>query len=292
MPGDINPYAIVLETDGSDEQLITTQNGNRRARGRIVGGIRDKATMAEMKARMMVLWKQGEMYETIGEMVTSEFGLPKDQRIRANAVHYHVKNQIKHWKEVGLLAVDEKMALVLARYDQLEEICTNAYYASIEGRVTTNYKKQITRARSKEREKMLKDQIEAQRNEEISSGKKITIHDIGNLEEALITTQENIEEYERIELNEAGDPRWVALLLDINDKRAKLWNLHNKSAEQDGDKERARLSDTVRDERIKAIMISALMRKTGDLGNLAPAAPLGGHKTPVATEGEDELDDD
>lgn len=289
MPEEVDPIGIVIEADAEGKDLVPNGlTGGMRMKGRLAGGVRDKLTMAEMKARMSSMWKNGDSYLDIAETVSDEFGLEGDQRLKPNGIHYHIKEMLKYWKEQGLLNIDEKQAMVLTRYDQLEAIITEAYFASCQGKSTKIYEKQIERARSKDREEWIRESIAEERQKAKDENRKPDLNFLGEIESTLMDTSEKIKENERFEGSSSGDPRWTAQLIDINDKRAKLWNLHAKAGEISPDQELARLTDEARDERLKAVLVAALMRKTGNLGNLAPASPLGGFeegenpKVPVA----------
>lgn len=281
----VNPYEIVLASDGPHKEIATngTKVGKRR-KHRLAGGVRDKLTMAEMKARMSALWKEGDTYPEIAQKVSDEFGLVGDARISSNGIAYHIKHQLEYWRTMGLLHIDERQAMILAKYEQLEMIATEAYFTSCQGKTTTHHQKQTERARSKDREAILLEQIRAERErrQENQRGTQPTFDPIYNEEElkdSLAIVQQKISKYTRKEENLAGDPKWVAILIDINDKRAKLWGLHSRKGPDSDEAERARLTDQERDERLAAVLSAAASRKQqqGDT-NLAPPAPLGGWK--------------
>jgi len=279
MPEEVDPRGIVKESDIKEGRVMIGNGltGGTRMKGRLAGGVRDKLTMAEMKARISSLWKDGELYANIANIVSDEFGLEGDMRLKPNGIHYHIKEQIKYWKEAGLLSIDEKQALVLTRYDQLEALITEAYFASCEGKSTRIYEKQIDRARSKDREETIRDIIAEERASAKSQNRKMDTKFLGELPDTLMMTAEKVKENERLEGNSPGDPRWTAQLIDINDKRAKLWNLYAKMGEDNPDQELARLSDEARESRLTAVLTAMLARKTGNLGMLAEPSPLGGH---------------
>ena len=280
----VNPKEILLTTDNIDGTIVDGKNGGRRMKGRLAGGVRDQLTMAEMKARMASLWKDGALYIDIAATVSDEFGLEGSHRFNANSIHYHIKNLKKYWRDIGLLHVDERMSLILARYDQLEMLAMEAYFASCTGRNTTNYEKSIERARSRDREKILREQIQQERerrSEELHGNQKGKPQfefqfDDGELEDTLVTTHERIKEYSRQEDNLAGDPKWISILVDINDKRAALWGMKNRRGPTNEDQERAKLSDEQRDQRLAAVLNAAIGRREKSKTNLAEMAPLGG----------------
>lgn len=237
---------------------------------------RDNITMAEMKARMAFYWKQGDFYSTIAEKVSDEFGLTGEDRIKKDSVHYHIKKQIEYWKKIGMLNIDEKQALLLARYQQLEDLITDAYFKSCEGRSSYYIEKQIERVNSKERENMMRAKLAHQRADAILKGQKILPHGNGDIEDSLVTMSEKIKEYEKYEINQAGDPKLLQMLIDINDKRCKLWNATSKDETLNADQEAARMSDEARTNRLNAVITDAMIRRFGTRGNLAAASPLGG----------------
>lgn len=286
MSDGVSPSEVLLTSDNLDGTITDGRNGGRRMRGRLAGGVRDKLTMGEMKARMASLWKDGETYLEIANKVSDEFGLVGDERFKANGIHYHMKNLLEYWRSVGLLHIDERQAMILARYDQLEMLCMEAYFASCTGTLTSNYEKQVEKARSKEREAQLREIIAEERERKKGSMNpnhrdnpmfQFDLSD-GELADILVITSEKVKEYTRTEENLAGDSKWVRLMIDINDKRAKLWGLLNRKGPDSDDAAMAKLSDEQRDERLAAVLSSALHRRAKGAGdtNLAPPAPLGG----------------
>ena len=276
MLSEIDPKGIVRE-DEMREGMYKTSHGPRSL-GRLAGGVRDKLTMSEMKARMATLWKDGEFYSSIADKVSDEFGLTGEARLKANSISYHIKEMLRYWREVGLLSVDEKQAMALARWEQLEAMATEALFISMQGKSTKNYEKTIDRARSRDRAEWIREEIAHERVQATLRGVPIETHGTGGIEDVLEVTAEKIKEYERHEESSAGDPRWLALLIDIHDKRCKMWNLYSKPTDgRNPDQELARLPDDVRDSRIASVVTAAIMRKTGEKGLLAPSAPLGGH---------------
>lgn len=289
MAHEVDPFGVVREDESSKGLIKNGLNGKLRRLGRLAGGVRDKITMAEMKARMSALWKDGETYIEIANKVSDEFGLEGDARFKANGIHYHIKSLLAEWRERSMLSVDEKQALVLARYAQLEDICTNALFASMEGKETRYYERQLDKARSKKREQWIREEIKREREE--NEGNIDVGQDNGGMEDALVNMQERIKEYSRVEMS-AGEAKWMAFLIDINHKRAQLWNLLAKREVTNEDQEMARLSDEDRTERMAAVLRSALMRATEDKGNLAPPAPLGGPVEEKVFQYNEELEDE
>lgn len=282
----VNPISVIRVDEAEKGLIVDGANGGTRKKGRLAGGVRDKLTMGEMKARMAALWKAGDTLPEIAAKVSDEFNLVGGERFSSGSIGYHIDRLKKYWRDVGLLHIDERMSMILARYDQLEMLAMEAYFASCGGRSTTHYEKSSNRARSKEREKLLLEQIQEERErrrEELSGNKKDNPafqfeFDNGELEDILITTEEKIKEYSRVDTNLAGDPKWVSILVDINDKRAALWGMKNRRGPSNEDQERAKLSDEQRDARLAAVLSAAAHRRAQGQQetNLAPMAPLGG----------------
>lgn len=296
----INPNDIIKADDDLDNFVQDSKNGGLKVKGRNVGSSRrDRLTLAEMKARISMYWKDGESHEEICNKINNEFGLKDNIQIKPSTIHYHIKGMIKYWTEMGLLNVDQKMALVLARYDMYESIATEALFRSFKNKKTVYHEKQLERAKTRDREKWIREEIKQQREKLLAErdlnrggengkgrgpGRKLMpvtdiIHSLEGMQDGLDDIGEKIKTWKRKEGN-AGDPRWLVILIDINDKRARLWKLYAKDESVgNADQELARLSDDARDARIAAVLTAALRRKSGDTGQLAPASPMGGFET-------------
>ena len=288
--GGIDPNSF-LRQDEEEAGLIP--NGGfgspvrRRGKNRLAGG-RDKLTMAEMKTMMSSMWREQYTYVEIAEKVNDEFALEGDDRIKPTTISYHIKSLLDSAKKRAAMHITERQALILARYDQIEWLATEAYFASMETD-TINYERQVKKARSREREKQIADgyKRECRRVEKINKKRKAAHREllpmpvptdpvVGDLPDLLEVTSENIKEYERKESKPAGDPRWVAMLIDITDKKAKLFHLLEKRDGENPDQELAKLTDEERVSRLAAVLHAAKSRATGDKGLLAPPSPLGG----------------
>jgi hypothetical protein len=171
---------------------------------------------------------------------------------------------------------------------------------------TTNYEKMTKQARSREREKQLLEDLKRERKRvQRKNEEHRRLHEplervnepdhiIGDFPFILEKTHQNIKKFKKVEQRPAGDPRWVAMLVDINDKKAGLFGLKNKRDDINPDQELAKLSDEERTSRLNAVIHMALKRKTGDhRGNLAAPSPLGGfkEKEPVPEIEDDEIDE-
>lgn len=286
----VDPTAIV-RVDEDVLGLEPTPSGNgkvrRRRRDRFNGSGKDKITLAEMKSFMTAYWRDGDTYVEIAEKVSDQFKLEGDDRIGASGVHYHIKSLLKTAQKQALLHITERQALILARYDQIEMLVTEAYFASMET-TTMNYEKLIKQAKSKVREKQLAEDLKREKervfkvNLERKDKHRALIKGnfpdsiIGDLPELMEMTAKNLKKFSRVESRPAGDPRWVAMLIDITNKRAQLFGLLNRTDNTNPDQELAKLSDEERESRMAAVLHAAMSRKTGDKGLLAPASPLGG----------------
>jgi len=254
---------------------------------RLAGGKANKLVLAQMKARMAALYRDGDSYKDICERVNDEYKLTNTKHeLTVKKLSYHVQSMLQYWRSKATSHIDEKMALILLRYDQLETIATEAYYLSMKGKRTDNYSKQVNRIKGRPSEEELQ-QVIGERKTQRADQKgrrgfvtdpKLLIdepeHDFGEL---IQETAEKITEYSRIEHVEAGDPRWVAILVDINHKRAQVMQVLRPKEDVSMDGESARLSDEARQQRISALLHQVRARREGVTAtHLAPAAPLGG----------------
>jgi hypothetical protein len=245
---------------------------------RMTGGVRDKISQGQIKARIAGLWRNGETYKDICSIVNDNFDLTGSDEITPHTIGHHIKEMIGYWREKSLAHIDERQAMTLLRYDQIEQLATEAYFASMGGKRVRNYEKQIERANSKPRKDAIKKQVIEEAEELERFEKSPKLFQDGEIMETLQITAEKIKHYSRHEENPAGDPRFLAIMIEINHKRSQLWGLLNKGEQSTSDQELARLSDDDRTERIAAVIAQAKSRATGDRGNLAPATPLGGFK--------------
>jgi hypothetical protein len=242
---------------------------------RSAGGVRDKLTQAQIKARIAALWRRGHMYKDLVTTINDEFGLTgTENEITYHTIKYHVNEMLEYWREKSLAHIDERQAMTLLRYDQIEQLATEAWFTSMGGKKTRNYERQITRASSDGRQKDIADQVISER---ASMEKAKPLFSEGELLETLAITAEKIKTYTRTE-ESPGDPRFLAIMIDINHKRSQLWGLLNKGEQTTSDQEMARLSDDARTERIAAVIAQARQRASGDMGHLVQPSPLGGFK--------------
>lgn len=287
MADNIDDRIQFTDEDRANGGYIPTrdQNGTLRVRqlGRLAGGVKDKMTMAMQKADIAALWRDGETYDTIAESVSDKYGLEGDQRFKGNSIHYHIKKMLDYWRDKGLARIDERRAMILARLDQIEALCVEAYFASMEGKRTTQYNKQIERAMSKDRKDQLLG-VEKKKRDGIQESDKRkkpdpslfqTEGDIGT-EDLLLVTAEKINRNVRNEENQAGDPKFLNLMFGINKERAKILGLHNRTEELNPDQESAKLTDEARQQRLQTLLSSAKERRQATANMLADPAPLGG----------------
>lgn len=280
--------ALALDHTGIKKRLFEPMN-NRNSQLR---GSRDYITQAEMRAEMALLWKDPNDYslEEIAERVSDMYGLEGNERLTKRSVNSNISRLFEYWKQVQMMAVDDKMSMVQARYGQLEAIAEMCLFRSMEGKEVNYHKKQIEKAHKDLRKKWIAEEIQHQREEMKKDGKGLDLNKIvDHLEDSGLTVMnEKIEEYQRTE-TEVGDPRWLNALITINDKRADLWNLKNHAEVMTKDQEVAAMSDEARDKRLTALLQAASDRKANQEGlstsSLATPQPLGGHKplTPEET---------
>lgn len=262
----------------------------------------DDLTMAQFKADMAALWREGHTYPKIAEAVNEKYGLIDDEQYSAHDIHYHVKQMLAYWRQLAASRIDERQAMLLARLDQIEQLAVEAYFRSIEGKTTYQKNKQIERAKSKDRAKQLLDIERGERKNkfELNPRQKPLItatEDIEGQVDLLLLTAEKINKLKKTEINRAGDVKFLNLIFNINRERAKLLGLYNKDAEHDPDREAAKLSDEQREQRLVAIIQNAKQRRSESAveSALADPSPLGGFdETPAEVEQEDvpELDED
>lgn len=287
----VAPNSILLASEA--EQGMSNNGGagppvRRRGRNRSLGGSkRDKLTMAEMKSQMSALWKEQYTYVEIADKINEQFALEGDDQVKPNNIQYHIKSLLDTARKQSALHINERQALILARYDQIEMLATEAYFASMQSD-TTNYERMVKQARSKDREKQIletyqreKKRVERINKKRAAAHRKLlpvpTMDSVrGDLPDLLVTTAENIKEYIRTESKPAGDPRWIALIMDIQEKRAKLFGLLNRTDISNPDQDLAKLPDEERESRMAALLHRVQTRATGDVGNLADPSPLGG----------------
>lgn len=275
---EITALAANMVINHEDEPMFARGNGTKVKHR--VSGPRDLMTQAEMRAQIAILWKDPQNFslEDIAARVSDQFGLTGNDRLKPRAIRYHVSNLIEYWKKMSLMSVDDKMAMVQARYAQIEAIAEEGLFRSMEGKEVHHYRKQVEKAHSKVREKWIAEEIDRQREELRKAGKNPMNIDFSGLEDTLITTAEKIEKFTKTESNDPGDPRFIRELIVINDKRAELWNLKKHAEVNSTDQEMAGMSDEARDKRMVAVLQSAIQRRDGAGETLAPAQPLGGHK--------------
>lgn len=233
---------------------------------------KDNIAQAQIKASIAGLWRDGELsYQEIAETVNDAYGTD----LKPNNISYHIKTMVQYWRNLTLARIDERQAMLLARIDQIEQLATNAYFASMTGKTVTNYQRQIEKARSDNNKKKLSKKIRKERKDAKETG---PLFEDGDILDNLIVMQEKIREYSRFEDCAAGDPRWLQILLDCNKQRAQIWNVFNAKPPEDADAQYTKLTDEDRHARLESILNTAAQRRSADVGALAPAAPLGGFK--------------
>lgn len=273
---DYQQYGAVVEMP------LSIRNGVKYKKERVAGNVRDSLAQAQLRAGIAALWRDGEGYQEIANQINDSYGLS----ISKNAIHYHVKAMLAFWRKLTLARLDERQAMLLARIDQIEMLACEAYFQSMQGRMTNMHEKQIERAKSNDTKKKLQKNIRKER-EDIKKNKKnardrakldIDYNEDGDIFDILVTTSEKIKEYARNEENPAGDPRFLQIMLDCNKQRAQLWGMLNRKDAESDDKNIAKLTDEDRANRLAIILHDVAVRRTKNTGALAPTAPLGGFK--------------
>ena len=281
-------YGAAVPAQSVVKKLLATGRKANHQHSRVTGGVRDKLTNATMKADIAAFWRNRDTYKEIAEKISDRYGLVGPARITEDAIHWHIKRMLEYWRDKAMARIDERQAVILARFDQLESICTEAYFRSVEGKTTNHHNKQLTRARSKDREKQLLDkELEKRAKEEKNpenDARRVkpvyaeTFAEAGEIGDLLAITEEKINETTRTETALAGDVKWITLMFQINKERAKILGLYNVQNQLDPDQEAAKLSGEERALRINALLQTARDRRQAQTNMLADPAPMGGFK--------------
>jgi hypothetical protein len=287
---EIDPISFTRE-DEHYAGLLPTMNPKGgvsiRRRGRMSGGVRDKITQGIMKASMAALWRDGDTYVEICRKINEQFDLdPETEAITPHTIHYHIKSMLDYWRQKAAARIDERQAAILTRFDQVEALALEGYWASCEGKSTRQKNKQIIRARSDERlgqqvkkEADKRDAMFNGRTTENTRNKKFTWAEDGDLEaleDSLSEVQERIQNNVRTESNHAGDVKFLSLVFQINRERAKILGLYQKRDVDDASGQAAMMSDEQREARVVNILKAAKERREAQANMLAEPAPLGG----------------
>lgn len=303
----IDATSFTKEDDYNGSMIATMdQNGvvRRRRKGRLAGGVRDKLSMGIMKSTMAALWRDGDTYKDIAEKINVQYDLDEDHRITSHTIHYHIKAMLDYWRQKGLALMDERQAIILARFDQIESLALEAYFASMEGKETVQYNKQIERARSGDRVKQLSAKERAKREAEMKTKNRkgpkhqtldAQTNELLPVQDMLEITNKKIQRNIRHEQNQAGDPKFLTIIFNINRDRAKILGLYSSREQLDGDGEAAKLTDEQRQSRVATIISASRERRQAQLGMLADPAPMGGFRdgeTPPDQDGDWGFTDD
>ena len=259
---------------------------------------KDRIRKAEMKAMVLSLYRSDVDRKTIVSEVNAQF----NANLREEQVTKFVSDNVKYWKTKSLLFIEERQALVLARLDQLEVLAIEGYFASMEGRETTSYEQLINNLKKKDPATENKKRAKAANVEEAQAEWREMTNDwrdtnakqigmeFGDLPDMIEETDNRIKTLQRIESNPAGDPRWVAIMLECNKERARLWSLYQRPDVKNDDQEMASMPDDVREQRLVSILHAAKARVNPNMGHLAKPQPLGGftEKDPTEDLGDDE----
>lgn len=296
----------------NDTDLVRTvdQTGMERFRrkGRMAGNVRDKILMAQMKAGMAALWATGMTYDKIADEVSDHYNLQGEERLSGHGIQYHIKQMLEYWRQKGLALIDERQAVILARFDQIEALAMEGYFASMEGKSTTTINKQIEKARNKKKRNEDVEKEHSSRREQkdlrtVKQKDSLYITDESTVEEgqeALDIVSEKHNSTTRHEENRAGDPKFLNIVKDINIQRAKILGLYNRTDHMDKNSEAAKLSDAERQQRLATLLSEAQRRANMEnkpaveegRSVIAAGSPLGGFvaETPEASvETEEEV---
>jgi hypothetical protein len=256
----------------------------------------DKMTMAQYKATMAALWRDGQSYAKIAEAVSDRYGLKGADRIHPNLVHYHIKQMLSYWRQLVAQRIDERQALALARLDQLEQLALEGYFRSVEGKETKSTSKQIERARSRERSAQMRDNISKDKRYEKDrrylKRDKLEAHNVEDDADLMLTMAEKTQKIIKREMAGPGDVKFLNLIFGIQKERNKLLGLYSKEAAHDGAKEAAMLTDEQRTQRLTTIFQAAQKRRTDTMSALAEPSPLGGFPVEVKEEPVPEIEDE
>lgn len=292
MSGDVNPGLIRFR----GEEIVTDESEAEKAQRR--EAYRQRRTqLARLRARCSALYANGMYMTEIIETVNTDFEL-YDAPLEAADVRRYIDEQVRFWRKEGTKHIDDKKAMMLAKIDMIEEMATNAYFASMEGRSTYTYEKQLNSVKTQNeqdalRENGLPNSYETKQRKPLMNRVQDSFEDAwadvpiksddlrptftdGNLPNSLLVLNEKIKEFRRLETNKAGDPRWLKLMLDCIEKRAKLWGLYVKDAiADDDDRQFARMTDKERMGRVGNILEQVAGRVAAKQpALLASAGPL------------------
>jgi len=237
------------------------------------GSIRHKqetVRVAQMKVRMLALYKEDHTYPEIANQINQEFGTS----IGHHNVIYHIKNMLEYWKTQSADTFEHKQALVLAGIAQIEEMATEAYFRSMQGKETKVYEKQISRMRSHEYRKIIKQTFDEEVKKAQLEGRDPQFPE-DKLPDLLKDQQEKIKKYRRIDGLGAGNDKFLRIMLDCVEKRAKIWNLYKDQQALNPEQEAASLTDEERKSRLANVINMAMARKLENQGRLSPGGPLG-----------------
>jgi DNA-binding MarR family transcriptional regulator len=267
----VGPEDLAAIEEGRDPTaLVRTREGRERRKP-------DRVTVERTRAEIAGLYSEGVYLHVIAERMN----------MTRAGVQYHLNQLVNYWREMGLKSMDAKKAHELAYLSRLERLATEAYFASMQGRRTTmkettveslrrnlRYNEQAKRKRA-EKETEREDEVELSA-EEVEAARQAEQAEMWE-QEAQTPHNEKTKEYERVEDNEAGDPRWMQILMELSDRRCKLWGLYVKEAVP-GEDEASRLEPEARGKRIAAIIDEARRRQQVVLaqgGAGAPPPPAG-----------------
>lgn len=277
----VDPLIFSREDEANGARILTKdQNGvvRYKRRGRTTVGMRgkDNILMAQMKADMAALWANGDKYDDIAERISDRYNLDGDQRITSYTIHYHIKSMLEYWRQKGRALIDERQAIILARFDQLEALALEAYFESKQGQTTKSRERQIDRIRDKDQ---VSSALEREREgRDGNKRKKELFIETGDLSDndIYLELHQRVKKTTRTTDNHPGDVKFLNLIFSINRERGKILGLYNRKDQPDGDREAAKLSDEQRQDKLLTLISAARDRHEKKASMLADPSPLGG----------------
>lgn len=168
-------------------------------------GDRERLARAERNALIAAMYRRGDYLDDIAEAAGLRNG---------GSVSNIIQGQIAHWRKMGLKSIAEKQAEHLRELDLLEQELMEAWQQSKSGRLVKVSEK-------------VKQAVHNMHRKNRRNGKSGHMSDpdggpgqIGQIAK--------MKKYRRNE-SSPGDPRYMALILDIRKERAKIWGLYAKA---------------------------------------------------------------
>lgn len=243
------------------------------------------AQRAELKARIAMLYADDEFLDDIAEVINEEFGFEGDASLDVRSVRYYVRKQVEYWRKISVANIEVKQAAVLERINQIEQLALEGYYASMEGKSIRKIEREIKDAKSKPRFKAIRNAVKAEYAKAKAEKREVNLTDEMFLENILIKTSEKMKEYEALEENLSGNPKFLEIILKCNQERCKIWGLYIRQADMMTQEQQfAAMDDKERTQRIAALIQSVKNRESSqnspveavnsEVSSLARPAPL------------------